>query len=392
MSPPAPARSSRPKARTTGPPSRAPVGVEAWTDGAKVALASALMIPFAISWLVRTYLLLGDPTLSPYVERAYLPILQPFLWAQLVGHLGLASIGFVMRRVRRRIPWLVHLEIQLWFVCTAVLLYATGTLTSPLIVLAVVLPIVGYLLFPPRAMHLGIATMTTGVVLGVALPLAGWLPYAPFLASAPFEDHVLIPFWALSFGVPTFLAAAISVGVHVRLVDQLRARQVELERLSSTDALTQLKNRATFYARLAEEVARAHRHGQPLTLLMLDADHFKSINDTAGHVAGDHVLVELADRIRSTLRTGDLAARYGGEEFAVLLPHTRLVEATTVAERLLAAARTIERPEREGVAHLTVSIGMAELGSDEDGESLVLRADDALYRSKDAGRDRLTLG
>lgn len=350
------------------------------------------MVPFATSWLVRTYLLLADPSLSTYVDRQYLPTLQPFLWAQLVGHLALVVVGLVLRRSQRRVPWLVHLEIQLWFVCTAVSLYTTGTLTSPIIVLVVVLPIVGYLLFPPRPMHMGMATLTLGAVAGLVLPLLGVLPYAPFLAEAPFEDHVLIPFWALSFGLPTFFAAALSVGVHVRLVDQLRARQIELERLSSTDALTQLKNRATFYARLAEEVARARRHGQPLTLLMLDADHFKSINDTAGHLAGDHVLIELADKIRGALRTGDLAARYGGEEFAVLLPHTRLVEATVVAERLLAAARTIARPAREGTAHLTISVGIAELDGDEEGESLVIRADDALYRSKDAGRDRLTLG
>lgn len=367
--------------------------MEAWSDGAKVALASALMVPFATSWLARTYMLLADPTVSTYVERQYLPILQPFLWVQLLGHVGLVLAGLALRRsTERHIPWLVHLEIQFWFVCTSVLLYTTGTLTSPLIVLVVVLPIEGYLLFPPRPMHYGMATLTLGAVAGLVLPLMGVLPYAPFLAEAPFESHVLVPFWALSFGVPTFFAAALSVAVHVRLVGQLRARQIELEQLSSTDALTQLKNRATFYARLAEEVARARRHGQPLTLLMLDIDHFKSINDTAGHRAGDHVLVEFATKVRGALRTGDLAARYGGEEFAVLLPHTRLVEAIVVAERLLAAARTIARPPREGVAHLTISVGMAELDGDEDAESFVVRADDALYGSKDAGRDRLTLG
>lgn len=108
------------------------------------------------------------------------------------------------------------------------------------------------------------------------------------------------------------------------------ARRAELEITSSTDPLTGLANRLVFFRRLDEEVSRAKRHGHALCLMMVDADHFKAINDTHGHLVGDEVLRRLGAALRDTVRIDDVAARYGDEEFAILLPHTTLEEATTV--------------------------------------------------------------
>lgn len=164
-----------------------------------------------------------------------------------------------------------------------------------------------------------------------------------------------------------------------------------------TDALTGLYNRRYLESRLAAEVARARRHQQLLSCLFIDADHFKRINDTHGHAAGDTALAALAGCIRRQLRAGDLATRYGGEEIAVLLPHTGLGDAALLAERIRKriAATPVELPAGERV-QLTVSIGVSELQEDpnRDHDFLAARllehADQALYQAKADGRNRVT--
>ncbi len=175
--------------------------------------------------------------------------------------------------------------------------------------------------------------------------------------------------------------------------------RARLLRSGFTDVLTGWNNRRYLGVRLTEELARARRDGTRLVCLMLDIDHFKSVNDTWGHAAGDAVLKELAQRIESQVRASDVAARYGGEEFIVLLPDTRVESAQKLAERIRQeiAASPVDLPGGEAVT-ITASIGIAEVspGSDEKdlktlGDSLVARADVALYAAKSAGRDRVVV-
>jgi len=181
--------------------------------------------------------------------------------------------------------------------------------------------------------------------------------------------------------------------LNVRL-DELNT---ELSRLSETDALTGLANRRQFDRRLAEECARAARHGTPLALLMLDVDHFKRYNDLHGHPAGDACLRQVADALRtSSRRPADLVARVGGEEFAVLLPHHTLEEATTQAARFLAAMHAAALPHGDSPvsASVTFSIGGAQVASPGAGfvaVELLHEADAALYEAKHASRDRVVM-
>ena len=164
-----------------------------------------------------------------------------------------------------------------------------------------------------------------------------------------------------------------------------------------TDPLTELHNRRYLDRRLHEELSRASRYRQPLSCLFIDADHFKRINDNYGHQAGDSVLKELANRIRSQLRASDVATRYGGEEFALLLPQTNLNEALLLAERIrMEVAQTPVYLENGEELTLTVSIGVSEtlpmLGKSrhkEVGEHLLASADQALYQAKANGRNRI---
>ncbi len=178
----------------------------------------------------------------------------------------------------------------------------------------------------------------------------------------------------------------------LRQQEALQAANQELEKQNQTDGLTHLANRRHFDQMLAREHARWRRTGSPLSLMMLDVDYFKRVNDRYGHQVGDDCLRAIAQTLRDNVaRPSDLAARYGGEEFACLLPETRSESARIVAERIRAAVAQIELSgTRADRPRLTLSIGIATLEGGQAGASELLAAADAqLYAAKQAGRDRV---
>jgi diguanylate cyclase (GGDEF)-like protein len=154
--------------------------------------------------------------------------------------------------------------------------------------------------------------------------------------------------------------------------------------MATHDQLTTLPNRRQLDDQLDRDIARAHRHRVPLSVLLVDIDRFKAINDLHGHQAGDHALRELASRLSDTVRGGDLAGRWGGEEFLVIAPNTGQDGALELAER---CRTVIAGTPFADVGTVTASFGVATLTEHEDARSLVHRADIALYRAKDGGRD-----
>jgi len=189
------------------------------------------------------------------------------------------------------------------------------------------------------------------------------------------------------------------LGVVASFCIENAANRARLRQSGFTDVLTGWHNRRYLQARMKEELARACRDGRSLVCMMLDVDHFKHVNDSWGHTAGDAVLRELAQRIDAQVRASDVAARFGGEEFVILLPNTKGADGQRLAERIrnAVAAAPFELPEGEQIS-VTVSIGIAEFapgagGSDLKslGEALIARADAALYAAKAAGRDRVVI-
>jgi diguanylate cyclase (GGDEF)-like protein len=191
------------------------------------------------------------------------------------------------------------------------------------------------------------------------------------------------------------VANLVAGAIHfARMADELTEANRKLERLSNRDALTGISNRRQFDARLTETWSRQGRKGASLALLLADADFFKALNDSAGHLRGDECLRRLA-RIceRFAVDGGDLVARYGGEEFVLLLPGRTLQEAIAVGEALRRAVteEALAHPASPLAAHVTVSVGVAALvpSTEASPEQLVAAADRAMYEAKSGGRDRV---
>jgi diguanylate cyclase (GGDEF)-like protein len=176
----------------------------------------------------------------------------------------------------------------------------------------------------------------------------------------------------------------------MRAQRRIRETAERLRLSATTDELTGIANRRAFLHALEIEVARAERNGAPLSVAVIDLDHFKKVNDRYGHAGGDSVLKGFADVARRTMRTGDVVGRLGGEEFGVLMPDTDVVAAKRACERLRAevAAARFTTPGDEPV-RVTISSGIALLVAGEERDHLVTRADDALYKAKESGRNQV---
>ncbi|WP_052813073.1 diguanylate cyclase [Desulfonatronum thioautotrophicum] len=174
-----------------------------------------------------------------------------------------------------------------------------------------------------------------------------------------------------------------------RDISERVAAEEELKRLAHTDGLTGLYNRRAFTEGLEQEIARQKRYGKPLTVMMMDLDHFKKINDAYGHAGGDDVLRHFAEVLRQTIRETDIPGRLGGEEFAVLLPETDAAQGVRLANRLGLTIRSASVETDAGPVSYTVSIGLSQLAAGDTTDTILARADQVLYRAKEGGRDRV---
>ncbi|MDT8878889.1 GGDEF domain-containing protein [Halomonas saccharevitans] len=204
------------------------------------------------------------------------------------------------------------------------------------------------------------------------------------------QRHLMEWLTAAVFGLLVMVVAA--VGAVMLMMLRLQRQRDELRHLSQTDMLTGLFNRRRLQEVAEQEFTRRQRHPSPLSLMLLDLDHFKHINDAFGHPVGDEVLSSFAEILRHQVRRLDTVARMGGEEFAVLLPDTDGQDARQLAERVREATRAMPLPTEAGDYRLTVSIGVTEARQGDSFEHLYTRADRRLYAAKEAGRDRVVSG
>lgn len=254
------------------------------------------------------------------------------------------------------------------------------------------IPLLSFSLVPSVTLFL-MFTLDNVSVGGFRLAAKGILAVVPGLVIGIFIAgfHVdlepsMLTLWT---SLPAWLFFPLGVGaISHRLSVRLRAQKGELERASQTDGLSQLNNRKYWEDRVIREFHRTRRSGRTMSLIMLDIDHFKKVNDSYGHLAGDGVIRAIGQLFNDALRPYDLAGRYGGEEFAILLPETTAEEALIFAERLRTSVESMEVAPHS--IRCTASLGVAQMdGTTADYKELIQNADQALYKAKEEGRNRV---
>ena len=206
-----------------------------------------------------------------------------------------------------------------------------------------------------------------------------------FAAGA--DDYVVKPFEVEE------LRARVKTGARIiELQEELIAAREELRIESMHDSLTRVLNRVAFFETFHRETARARRKKTPLALIMADVDHFKTINDRYGHIAGDAVLRETARRLRASLRASDAIGRYGGEEFVIVAPECGVADGLALGERFRDAVASVPVAVANQLVTITLSVGIAATSDMDEAEHLLRAADEALYKAKQGGRNRVVAG
>ncbi|MHC4575075.1 MAG: sensor domain-containing diguanylate cyclase, partial [Planctomycetota bacterium] len=207
--------------------------------------------------------------------------------------------------------------------------------------------------------------------------VVGVLNLADKMEAASFssEDIALIELFSQLVGA--------SIG-NIKLFEKMQHQAI-------TDGLTGLVNHKRLYEILEKELWRSRRYGGPISLIMVDIDNLKTINDTYGHRAGDKVIKKISGKIRECIRQIDTAARYGGDEFAVILPNTSLADATVVAERMVEAAANSPITWNREQVPLSISVGLGQYEANTTPEDITSRSDQALYRAKQAGKNTVRI-
>lgn len=237
----------------------------------------------------------------------------------------------------------------------------------------VLLPLVGLL---ARSARIVLATAAFGTVLTVI-----------GLLLSPDGAQNNIVYTNRGMGIGLLWAVAFTALRHLQIGNSLRER---LRQQAATDPLTGLYNRRYVFANIDDQLSRYERYGEVFSIILIDADHFKQINDRHGHGAGDATLRMVSDICRAAVRDIDVVGRFGGEEFIVVLPHTTAAEASVVAERIRKMLIEACRQPVAGAVPVTLSMGVAEVSvAASSFDDLLARADEALYEAKKAGRNRV---
>lgn len=287
--------------------------------------------------------------------------------------------------------WFPGVLVPITFFGFIVLTYGVPNIAARLALVSVCLVIVTFacakLLLLDDQTHKPLSHWLTGagfLLTGVAVIVrAGLLLTSDPALSAQFGR---IPIQSLMFSACYVSIILMTFGFVLMRIDKVQA---ELLKLATFDSLTGCLNRAAVERRLKSEIDSARNRKSSLSIMMVDIDRFKTINDSLGHAAGDAAIRFVSQRLQQQLRGSDVIGRFGGDEFIILLPNISATQALIAADRICASIERSQFDAEQDRGSLTVSIGVAELRKGEDEDSLLRRADDALYRAKGNGRNRV---
>ncbi|MFN3714413.1 MAG: GGDEF domain-containing protein [Alcanivoracaceae bacterium] len=271
--------------------------------------------------------------------------------------------------------------------------YLIGTLNVVTGLVMMGAPMLGLILFTMRQV---LTVFIVGLLSMLALSLLsalGHIPYAPILSPAQAANAHHSLYWAICLMVAGGGYVIYQTMIMSAMVNAWRSREHDVRELSRTDALTGVSNRRHILENLDNILISQRSQDLPVSVLMVDIDHFKRINDDHGHLAGDQALVATATALRECLRQGDMIGRYGGEEFLIILPGARRTNAEEIAERCRRAISTLVINAKGVGLPLTASVGLAcrNRGEIRDSDHIIHLADEAMYEAKKAGRNRVVV-
>ncbi|RLT93052.1 GGDEF domain-containing protein [Ketobacter sp.] len=353
---------------------------------------SLLPFPLYLVFLLMPFVAMADPEYQGIYNWEVVPFIQIIVLLCALVLAGVAVYCWSRRRSDEDHPWLSLITVTVTFLVVTSISVAYGYKDSPLMLLCLGLMLLVRALFKAEVYK------PISVVLGLMFlfyEIGFWtesLDYAPMLTQPIFLGDGLNAWWAFWLRIIYFGVAIPMLIMFMVLGYFMNREKQELERLVVMDSLTGIHNRSHFIACLDQEGRRHSRRQQPMCVLMCDVDHFKQVNDTWGHPAGDEVLKAVGHILtQSTRATGDVVARFGGEEFVVLLPNTRLSQGQKVGEKIRKYLSHHIFGEGDESFQVTMSIGVAQV-NDGDGELALKVADDNLYQAKARGRDQLVAG
>lgn len=361
-----------------------------WSAVDKALIMIALLIPLYFQYLLWSFYVFSR---SDRDRLIHVDLAQRLVWIEVFLIFAGSALVLIGLMIRKRWPDLMlfqYVALQFYGLSLVAVSYPIGTMSFCCGIVLLGAPIFGFILLDRVAVWLASLSSLVAVV-GLSYATAyDYLPYAP--VRVPPSDQSSTLFWMNS----TLFFAAPFLVFFTFMADQLlawwREREARIHKLSRTDALTGLHNRRSILDLLEQEVARAQRQQQPLSVVILDLDHFKKINDTWGHPTGDRVLQTAARVLGDSVRSGDHVGRYGGEEFMLILPGVAENEARQVLERcrqqLVAEHILSDNQETLGVS---ASFGLVcqTPAQAAPPQRLIQCADEALYQAKALGRNRI---
>lgn len=328
------------------------------------------------------------PDLTSHINRAALTQVNIFTFSQVLLWSLLLALFWLVRQQQSNSALPATIVIYLFGQPLMILAYFNGVHTIVTGLMLAVSPAFGFVLFQSRHVTYSMLIVWVEVIVLAVAVVLGWLPDGPLFGDSP-PNRFLQPMWLLTQVVLSFPVGMGFLLVTQGIVEGLRRREQQVIELSRRDPLTGIWNRGYFDELLRQEIARAERGNALLSLVVVDLDHFKQINDQHGHLGGDQALIAVTRVLASSIREVDHLGRFGGEEFLLLLPGADSNTAARIAERCRAtlAATPIELPST--TLRVTASFGVATAHPPVHPDPLFRLADQALYRAKAAGRNRV---
>lgn len=368
------------------------VGIQQWSEEAMTSLMLGLIALQFASFLGWGLYVLSREDRNRLVDTAFVFQVLPTLVAATMLIALLSLVGLILARRGIRSDLYLHASHNLYALLLTGAGYLVGILSLPTGIILLGSPLVGLIFY---RQVLVVVSTTTALLATAGLAYAsaaGWLPYAPLVPESLVHFRASDPFWVLSyyvFLVPMLVVVLVIADV---VLGAWRERGLHIRNLSITDVLTRVHNRRNIMTVLEREAAARRHSGSVLSLVLVDLDEFKAVNDQRGHPTGDRVLRQVARVLAANIREADAVGRYGGEEFLLVLPGTSLDGALALAERCRAQLEETEITDDLGRGFgVSASFGVAstEAVLFPGIAELLKAADDALYRAKEKGRNRV---